>query len=1002
MGNTIFPSDRGHVKHLMAIVALMMLPASAVQGQGSIRTVAGGVPDNLPSTSVGFIPTGVFKDAAGNLYVSSFAGTYSSNIYKISSSGNLTTIAGNGTAGFGGDGEPATNAVLNMPGGVFVDAAGNVFISDIQNARIREIVAATGDIQTIAGGGTITGDGEPATEAQLDFATGGSVYSRFTAMLVVDSAGNVFFAEAGENRIREIVAATGDIQTAAGGGTVFGDGGPATSAQLSSPTGVAVDAAGDIFIADTGNNRIREVSAATGDIQTVAGNGTSGFGGDGGLATSAELNNPAGVSVDSAGNIFIADSGNTRIREVRAGTRNIQTVAGDGTFGFSGDGGPSTSAELGTPISVFLDAAGNILIPDFSEDRVREVDASTGIIETVAGNGTLSFGGDGSAATDAELALPYTLALDPAGDIFIADSQNNCIREVVAATGDIRSVVGNGLPGFSGDGGPAASAELSGPNGVSLDFAGDIFISDAGNSRIREVFAATGNINTVAGNGTAGFTGDGGPATSAELNLASAMSAVSVDPVGNIFIVDFPDNRIREVSAATGDIQTVAGGGTFFGDGGLATSAELAAPRGVFVDASDNIFIADTSNSRIREVAAATGIINTVAGNGTRGFAGDGGPATGAELDFPSDVFLDAQGNMFISDSLNNRVREVLASTGNIQTIAGNGTAGFSGDGGPPLNAEFNQAAGIFGDGRGNILVADWQNNRIREFPAAVPPSCTLGANPTKLEAGQSVTATLTCSATVNDSLSVTVNWGDGSSLSTATNVASGGAVTFSFTHTYQNASSPTYSASASLTDTTLNFTGTVSPSSVAITAFAAPVVTPAQQNISGTPGESVSMTLSFAGGSAESGLVFSTVTCTVSPAATCTAPSSLNLDSNGNGTLMVTVTTPANAASPLIVIKPNLGVPLATSLILFLGLLFYRAGSHTLQSWGRSRWAFSAVVAMLPILISIEACGSGGSAPNTRKSVVYTVTVQAQSTPTPQLPAITTSGTFTVTVQYP
>jgi len=171
---------------------------------------------------------------------------------------------------------------------------------------------------------------------------------------------------------------------------VFGDGGLATSAQLIGPTGVAMDAEGDIFIADSGHNRIREVSVSTGDIQTVAGNGVAGFSGDGGPATSAELNNPTGVSVDSAGDIYIADSSNTRLREVLAGTRNIQTVAGDGTFGFSGDGGPATSAELGTPISVFIDAAGNILIPDSAENRVREVNASTGIIETAGGNGTLS------------------------------------------------------------------------------------------------------------------------------------------------------------------------------------------------------------------------------------------------------------------------------------------------------------------------------------------------------------------------------------------------------------------------------------------------------------------------------------------------------------------------------------------------------------------------------------------------------------------------------------
>jgi RHS repeat-associated protein len=333
----------------------------------------------------------------------------------------------------------------------------------------------------------------------------------------------------------------------AGNGTAghSGDGGPATSAELSYPSGVAVDTAGNIYIADSTNNRIRKVAASTGDISTVAGNGTAGYSGDGGAATSAELSNPIGVVVDAAGNIYIADEVNNRIREVTASTGIITTVAGDGTRGYSGDGGAATSAELYYPFGVSVDAAGNIYIADYGNARVRKVTASTGIITTVAGGGTAGVG-DGGAATSAELCDPSGVALDAAGDIYIADACNNRIRKVTASTGDISTVAGNGTAGYSGDAGSATSAELDFPIAVAVDTGGNFYIADYANDRVRRVTASSGEISTVAGNGTLGYSGDGGAATTAEL---ADPHDVALDYAGNLYIADPLNERIRAVGA---------------------------------------------------------------------------------------------------------------------------------------------------------------------------------------------------------------------------------------------------------------------------------------------------------------------------------------------------------------------------------------------------------------------------------------------------------------------
>ncbi len=350
------------------------------------------------------------------------------------------------------------------------------------------------------------------------------------------------------------------------------------------------------------------VLSASSIIQTVAGNGAQGYDGTGIAATSAELNYAVGVAVDSAGNLYIADSHNDIVEKVNAQTHVITTIAGTGVFGFNGNGIPATSAELDAPIAVAVDSAGDVFIADDQNNMVREVSAATGLISTVAGNGGYGYNGDGIPATSAALGFPVSIALDSAGNLYIADFQNARIREVSKATGLISTIAGNGTAGYNGDGIAATSAELNLPDGVTVDAAGDVFIADAANNRVREVNKSTGLISTVAGTGTQGYNGDGIAATSAEL---WGPSGVAIDASGNVFIVDESNHRIREVSASTGLISTVAGTGTtgYNGDNIAASSAELSDPAGIALDSAGNLYIADETNWRIREVAGGYAVV---------------------------------------------------------------------------------------------------------------------------------------------------------------------------------------------------------------------------------------------------------------------------------------------------------------------------------------------------------------------------------------------------------
>jgi len=343
------------------------------------------------------------------------------------------------------------------------------------------------------------------------------------------------------------------------------------------------------------------------------------------------------------------------------------------------------------------------------------------IISTVAGNGTAGYSGSGTPATSAELYTPDCVAFDKAGNFYISDEQNDVVREVSISTGDITTVAGTpGSSSYTGNGGQATNATLYWPNGLAVDDSGNIYIGDTRNFVIRKVNGVTGIINTIGGNGTSGFSGDGGPATAAEI---SQIRYLALDDSGNIYFADANNNRIREIRKSTGIITTYAGNGTaaFSGDGGPATAAEINAPYGVTLDKAGNMYIADQDNNRIRMINVSTHIITTVAGNGTAGYSGDGGAATAAEVYNPTDVSIGPGGNLLIADTYNQVVRKVTISTGDISTIAGNGTAGYSGDGGAATAAEMHYPNGITLDAKGNLYIPDWANNVIRMVTNADP-----------------------------------------------------------------------------------------------------------------------------------------------------------------------------------------------------------------------------------------------------------------------------------------
>jgi len=640
---------------------------------------------------------------------------------------NINTVVGGGKPN-----SHARLADLARPSGVVKDSSGNIYLTGGPQQYVYKLLSS-GTLTVVAGKGYggIGGAGGKAAKAIVDN----------PVALALDKKGNLFIADGVSNHVWSVDHATGTFKNVAGNttetdpfGGYTGDGGPATSAQLSDPQGVGVDSAGNVFIADTVNNVIRTVNTS-GMISTFAGNGTACADpttpcGDGGAARQANLNNPVGIWADAGGNLFIADAFDNRIRRVVAKTLVITTVAGNGTpcfpsTGSCGDGGPATQANLNNPQAVSMDVSGNLYIADRGDSRIRVVNAQSGIITTVVGTGVSGFSGDGGPATAASLNRPSGVFVDKAGNILIADNLNNRFREVTASNGLINTIAGGGS---GGDGGLATRAILAGPNNLALDASGNQYIADVANQRIRRVDAKSGKITTVAGIGIGIYSGDNGPATKAGIRNPQGLT---VDASGNLFIADSSNNVIRRVDATTQTITTYAGmfGSFCFpptdpcGDGGPATSASFNFPSSVAVDKAGNLFIVDDGDNRVRRVDAVTQVITTVAGDGnvcplSTEPCGDEGPATSAQLNGPFGMAVDSKGNLLIVDSGDNRVRRVDASTQIITTVAFNGEPAFNGDGGPAVDASMWGPLAIAVDPSGNFFVGGGYDEVVQRIDA--------------------------------------------------------------------------------------------------------------------------------------------------------------------------------------------------------------------------------------------------------------------------------------------
>ena len=696
---------------LATICLLLGCAACALRAQPTIQTLFGGPPDGLPGLSATMnSPDAVIADARGGVIVGLKNGH---QIVRIGPDGIVTSLAGTGINGNSGDGGPARQASVGQPAGFAFDQSGNLYFSDASNNNIRRI-GTDGAISTFAGNGkaAYSGDGGPALQAALKQPT----------QIVFDSKSNLLVADTGNHSIR-MIAPDGTITRFAGAGTqsAGGDGGQANLSGLYSPFGVAVDSQSNVYISDTGNQKIRIVTT-DGLFNVYAGRGQAGYFGDNGDPLKAYFYFPTTLAFDRADQLYINDQGNSRIRRIQADGR-IVSWAGSGTKGAEGDGGLAKSANI-SPVAIALDAQNNLLIADGDNNRVRKVTISDGIIDTIAGNGISTYD-------------PRYL-FRKGDSLYFSDGNAQRIRLFQLSTGVVSVVAGSGNKGFLGDGDTAFNAYLANPRGITVDAAGNLYFADSGNHRIRKVDLSS-NISTIAGTGTATSTGDGGLATLASLNEPVDLA---FDGSGNLYVAERSGQRIRKI-AKDQTISTVAGtgfGGPPDSETGVAASQTLNIPQALAVDKDNSLLIADTGNNRVRRLTA-DGTINTIAGNGNGSYDGDGGPAVTASLNAPIGVTVDDAGNIYINDSNSSAIRQI-GSDGIITTVAGmtaptgpSRAGGFNGDGSPATSFLLNRPVGLVASSAScSVLLADTNNQRLRQVWAGV--SFAVTTNPP----GQQVT----------------------------------------------------------------------------------------------------------------------------------------------------------------------------------------------------------------------------------------------------------------------
>ena len=773
---------------MQLVVATLAFNASLAQGQApvflpGVTTIAGsGTPSytgdggRATSATLGALAFGITTDPAGNIYI---ADTSNNVIRRVDAvSGIITTFAGTGKLGYSGDGGPASAAQLNGARGVTY-FRGSIYIADSANGRIRAVNLSTGIIKTVAGGGS--NKISPSSQLTLpgkdqNGNAQGGVSVPGPQSLAFDTFGNMYYStQSGQPAVGRVTLQQAFPETAlyAGSGTngPNGDGGPANflggpglppAAQLNGPAGLAIDAQNNLYIYDGGNKAIRLVNFATGIITTYVGgpkavvcSGASDSVGDGCPGAQATLQGSGHISFDGTGALLIADQTGNRVRRVLPGSNGvagvISTIVGTGATPSSASGGYAADTATGGVIDVELTPGGDLILLEDSIESVRilrstpyfsntAVGSSSSpinvLVQTQAGSGSFTlpssteFIGGGAPTCSAGVNLSgtvcsYPVSFQPAlaglrsGPLVFTDA-NGSVRLGIGGIGLApaasllpgltSTLAGTGVVGSSGDTGAATSAELNAPAAAAFDRQGNLFFVDTTNNEVREV-TASGTITGIAGTGTAGSSGDGGPATAATLN---APQGIVVDLAGNLYIADTGNNKIRYIDQLTGIISTFAGTGTagYSGDFGGALSATFNGPTGLFLTPAGALYVADTGNNVIRTMGVHSPLVSTFVGNGTAGFSGDGGSGPAAELTGPKGVAVDASGNLYIADTGNNRIRE-LSAQGVMSTLAGQQGGGYTGDG-TAASTELNAPAGIAVDSAGTLYIADTLNNRIR------------------------------------------------------------------------------------------------------------------------------------------------------------------------------------------------------------------------------------------------------------------------------------------------
>lgn len=596
----------------------------------------------------------------------------------------LQLLAG-GLGGAGTQDGTGAGARFCMPTGMVGDGLGNLYLADYCNHSIRQVVPSTGKITTLAGTSQ-EGGYQDGTGAEARFAAPAGIAS--------DGQGNLFVTDSGTHIIRKIVIATGAVSTVAGkvGESGMADG-TGDVARFHIPWGIIHDGAGNLYVTEAGNHTLRKVALATGAVTTIAGSAGNPGNRDG-SAASALFNGPRGIALD-AGDILVADTGNHAIRKVSAATGVVSTVDKNSFAG---------------PNALATDGAGALYVVDGTDMTLRKMVPATGAVTLIAGDvnqtGTL----DGTGA-GARFYGPAGVALDGAGDAFLADSSNNLVRKVVLATGAVTTVAGRAVEHGSVDGlGPDVRFDLSQSGGVVSDGQGHLFVADTGNHAIRKVVIATAEVTTIAG-GSAGC--DVADGTGKDAHFCEP-TGIATDGKGNLFVADTVNNAIRKIVIATAAVTTTAGyPGAQGSADGVGAAARFNRPKAIAADGAGNLYVADTENHTIRQVSVASGQVSTLAGSA--GVPGqDDGTGALARFNRPAGLVLDGLGSLLVADSDNSTLRKISLGTAVVTTLAG--TAGSSGgEDGSGSEARFSDPIGLAIDGMGNLLVADFYNHAIRK-----------------------------------------------------------------------------------------------------------------------------------------------------------------------------------------------------------------------------------------------------------------------------------------------